>query len=103
MTSTFTSTHPAYIMTDSPRYSIIVPVYNRSDEVADLLRSLASQTDKGFRDHHCGGWIAAPHAARWSKSLVRLPMQDIFSAPTKDVRMPAMPESNRRVDAISCF
>ncbi|MCI9042697.1 MAG: glycosyltransferase [Muribaculaceae bacterium] len=35
-------------MTDSPRYSIIVPVYNRSDEVADLLRSLASQTDKDF-------------------------------------------------------
>ena len=35
-------------MTDSPRYSIIVPVYNRSDEVADLLRSLASQTEKDF-------------------------------------------------------
>lgn len=35
-------------MTDIPRYSIIVPVYNRSDEVADLLRSLASQTEKDF-------------------------------------------------------
>ena len=29
-------------------FSIIVPVYNRRDEVADLLRSLESQTDKGF-------------------------------------------------------
>lgn len=29
-------------------FSIIVPVYNRRDEVADLLRSLESQTDCGF-------------------------------------------------------
>lgn len=29
-------------------FSIIVPVYNRPDEVADLLKSLADQTDKGF-------------------------------------------------------
>lgn len=29
-------------------FSIIVPVYNRRDEVADLLRSLESQTDNGF-------------------------------------------------------
>lgn len=29
-------------------FSIIVPVYNRPDEVADLLASLAAQTDKGF-------------------------------------------------------
>lgn len=29
-------------------FSIIVPVYNRPDEVADLLRSLSAQTDKGF-------------------------------------------------------
>ncbi len=29
-------------------FSIVVPVYNRRDEVADLLRSLESQTDKGF-------------------------------------------------------
>ena len=29
-------------------FSIIVPVYNRRDEVADLLRSLEAQTDKGF-------------------------------------------------------
>lgn len=29
-------------------FSIIVPVYNRPDEVADLLRSLTAQTDKGF-------------------------------------------------------
>lgn len=28
----------------SPRYSVIVPVYNRNDEVADLLKSLAAQT-----------------------------------------------------------
>lgn len=29
-------------------FSLIVPVYNRQDEVADLLASLAAQTDKGF-------------------------------------------------------
>lgn len=29
-------------------FSIIVPVYNRPDEVADLLSSLAAQTDRGF-------------------------------------------------------
>lgn len=31
-----------------PRFSIIVPVYNRIDEVSDLLKSLASQTIKNF-------------------------------------------------------
>ena len=30
------------------RFSIIVPVYNRDTEVADLLASLAEQTDQGF-------------------------------------------------------
>lgn len=29
-------------------FSIIVPVYNRPDEVADLIESLKRQTDKGF-------------------------------------------------------
>lgn len=29
-------------------FSIIVPVYNRPEEVADLLASLAGQTDRGF-------------------------------------------------------
>lgn len=29
-------------------FSIIVPVYNRPDEIADLLASLAVQTDRGF-------------------------------------------------------
>lgn len=29
-------------------FSIIVPVYNRIDEVRDLLQSLVTQTDKGF-------------------------------------------------------
>ena len=29
-------------------FSIIVPVYNRPDEVAELLASLAVQTDRGF-------------------------------------------------------
>ena len=29
-------------------FSIIVPVYNRPDEVAELLASLREQTDKGF-------------------------------------------------------
>ena len=37
---------------DTPKheilFSIIVPVYNRPDEVADLLVSLAAQTDRGF-------------------------------------------------------
>ena len=30
------------------KFSIIVPVYNRRDEVAELLESLENQTDKGF-------------------------------------------------------
>lgn len=30
------------------KFSIIVPVYNRPDEVAELLESLTKQTDKGF-------------------------------------------------------
>ncbi len=29
-------------------FSLIVPVYNRPDEIADLLRSLEAQNDKGF-------------------------------------------------------
>lgn len=29
-------------------FSIIVPVYNRPDEIADLLASLSAQTDRGF-------------------------------------------------------
>lgn len=32
----------------TPLFSIIVPVYNRPDEVADLLDSLEQQTDGGF-------------------------------------------------------
>ena len=31
-----------------PYFSVIVPVYNRRDEVEDLLRSLTQQTDKDF-------------------------------------------------------
>ena len=30
------------------KYSVIVPVYNRPDEVAELLESLTSQTYKDF-------------------------------------------------------
>ena len=30
-------------------FSIIVPVYNRPDEIADLLGSLAAQTDAASR------------------------------------------------------
>lgn len=30
------------------RFSIIIPVFNRPDEVAELLESLTKQTDKGF-------------------------------------------------------
>lgn len=33
---------------ESMLFSIIVPVYNRPDEVADLLESLEAQTDTGF-------------------------------------------------------
>ncbi len=33
---------------DGILFSVIVPVYNRPDEIADLLDSLAAQTDKGF-------------------------------------------------------
>lgn len=33
---------------DKPTYSVIVPVYNRPDEVADLLRSLSLQTCRDF-------------------------------------------------------
>lgn len=34
--------------TASPFFSIIVPVYNRPDEINDLLKSLDQQTDKDF-------------------------------------------------------
>ena len=30
------------------KFSLIVPVYNRPDEIADLLESLDHQTDRGF-------------------------------------------------------
>lgn len=33
---------------DAPRFSIIVPVYNRRNEIADLCSSLLDQTDKDF-------------------------------------------------------
>lgn len=33
---------------DTTLFSIVVPVYNRPDEVADLMASLAEQTDRGF-------------------------------------------------------
>lgn len=33
---------------EAPRFSIIVPVYNREAEVADLLESLKAQTDRDF-------------------------------------------------------
>ncbi|MCM1066657.1 MAG: glycosyltransferase [Muribaculaceae bacterium] len=35
-------------MADAPRFSVIVPVYNRRDEVADLCESLLAQTSKDF-------------------------------------------------------
>lgn len=35
-------------MPTSPRFSVIVPVYNRNEEVADLLSSLGSQTCMDF-------------------------------------------------------
>ncbi len=35
-------------MEKKPRYSVIVPVYNRPDEVNDLMKSLAAQTSDDF-------------------------------------------------------
>ncbi len=35
-------------MEKNPRFSVIVPVYNRPDEVADLMKSLAGQSRKNF-------------------------------------------------------
>ncbi len=35
-------------MNETPRFSVIVPVYNRVDEVRDLLESLSEQTCKNF-------------------------------------------------------
>lgn len=35
-------------MNNKPKYSVIVPVYNRVDEMADLMRSLSEQTCKDF-------------------------------------------------------
>ncbi|MDE7143209.1 MAG: glycosyltransferase, partial [Muribaculaceae bacterium] len=35
-------------MNPNPRFSIIVPVYNRIDEVAELLESLSRQTCRDF-------------------------------------------------------
>lgn len=35
-------------MMNTPKYSIIVPVYNRPDEVRELLQSLTTQTQKNF-------------------------------------------------------
>ncbi len=35
-------------MEKHPRFSVIVPVYNRIDEVSDLMESLEAQTCKDF-------------------------------------------------------
>lgn len=35
-------------MDQKPRFSVIVPVYNRPDEVADLMKSLSAQTCRDF-------------------------------------------------------
>lgn len=35
-------------MPDSPKYSVVVPVYNRPEELDELLQSLAKQTFKDF-------------------------------------------------------
>ncbi|WP_042120442.1 glycosyltransferase family 2 protein, partial [Porphyromonas crevioricanis] len=32
----------------APRLSLVIPVYNRPQEIADLLQSLTSQTDSDF-------------------------------------------------------
>lgn len=33
---------------DRPKFSVIIPVYNRPDEVDDLMRSLSAQTCRDF-------------------------------------------------------
>ena len=35
-------------MEKHPRFSVIVPVYNRIDEVSDLMESLEAQTCRDF-------------------------------------------------------
>ena len=32
----------------NPKYSVVIPVYNRPDEVDELLQSLCSQTYRNF-------------------------------------------------------
>lgn len=43
-----TSASPATAPGRKPRFSVIVPVYNRRDEVADLMESLARQSCRDF-------------------------------------------------------
>ena len=42
------------------RYSVIIPVYNRPDEVDELLQNLTAQHFKGFRSRGCGRRIICP-------------------------------------------
>ena len=39
------------------RYSFIIPVYNRPEEVDELLNSLTRQTNKNFEVLVVGGWF----------------------------------------------
>lgn len=39
---------PYFAAVDKPKYSVVVPVYNRPGEVKELLESLAAQTRKDF-------------------------------------------------------
>lgn len=53
-------------------FSIIVPVYNRREEVEDLLKSLAEQTDKGFEIilvEDGSSDKCAPEAEKYSSAL----------------------------------
>ena len=55
-------------------FSIIVPVYNRPDEIADLLASLKQQTDKGFEIIlvEDGSTVTCEAQAREAEKEVRL-------------------------------
>ena len=46
---------------DIMKYSIVVPVYNRPDEVDELLQSLVGQTEKDFEVVIVEDGSAIPH------------------------------------------
>ena len=60
-------------MNHNPVYSVIVPVYNRPDEVADLLRSLSEQTCRDFEVILVEDGSTVPSAAAVERYAPELP------------------------------